>query len=90
MSPRTVEAPDLAAAVARFLRALVRRAGNGDSEAVEALNSIHQATGQALTDGVRAWRDFAPAYGSQPYSWTDVARPLGISRQAAQQRFGRE
>lgn len=90
MRAREVEASELAGAVQRFLRALVRRAGEGDSEAVEALNAVHQATGQALTDGVRAWRAFQPAHNAPAYSWTDVASLLGITRQAAQQRFGRE
>lgn len=89
MTRRDREAHELHEAVARFMRALVRRAAAGDEYAVTALAAIANDAPTALANGVRAWRGWQPAHGHSP-SWTDVARLMGMSRQAAQQRWGRE
>lgn len=83
MSRRTREAPDLEAMLKRMIRALVSRCATGELEALEALQRLSGAMGQGLHDGARAYRS-SPA---QP-SWTDMGRILGVSRQAACQRFG--
>lgn len=74
------EAPDMAAFVTRVAKAMVRRAGEGDLEALSAVTAMSTAVDQAMTDAARA----AHAAG---YSWTQIAAELGISRQAARQRF---
>lgn len=74
------EAPELAAFIRRMFRALERRASEGDLEAVEALASLgsplREATERA---GLAAWQ--------HGYSYTEIGTALGISRQAARQRF---
>lgn len=67
----------------RMLRALVRRAGEGDLFALEALAQLRTETAQALADGARAAHD-----GPARYSWTEIAAELGITRQAARQEYG--
>ena len=67
----------------RILRATERRVGNGDIEGLAAIarvQAIAEETMQRSVDRLRA----AP----WDYSWADVGRALGITRQAAQQRFG--
>lgn len=81
------ESPELGAACIRMMRALARRAGEGDSEALETLDMLTETASVQLGAAVAGYREFAPAYGAAGYSWTDVARLLGTSRQNAQQRF---
>jgi DNA-directed RNA polymerase specialized sigma24 family protein len=76
-----VENDDYAAFARRILAAYGRRVAQGDVEALRALinlgRDIEQATDTAVT-GLRA----------HGYSWTEIADRLGISRQAAHQRWG--
>lgn len=83
MSRQQREAPELEAMMVRMHDALVRRCGDGELEALEALDNLVHEAHAALTLGVWRYRE-SPA---QP-SWTDVGRILGLTRQAAQQRFG--
>lgn len=80
-SRRVVENDQYAAFLRRVIRAYGRRIAAGDVEAladaVDLLNELDAALAHAVT-GLRA-------YG---YSWADIARPLAITRQAAQQRWG--
>lgn len=80
------ESPDMAAFVGRVARAMVRRAGEGDLEALTALRAMSEAIEQATEDAARALHDdpFGPGTG---YSWTVIGAELGITRQAARQRF---
>jgi hypothetical protein len=79
------EALELASFLRRMARALVRRAGEGDLDALTALVQSRDALDTAIGDAARALHyDFR-----DPYSWGDIARELGITRQAAQQRFGK-
>lgn len=71
----------------RMMRALVRRAGEGDEAALEDLAKLAESADRLLGDAVRAYRSFRPAKG-EGYSWADVARILGVTRQAAQQHYG--
>lgn len=84
---REREAQELAAAADRMMRALARRASTGDETAVLALQELEAVASGHLFIGVNAWREWVPAKGPS-HSWTDVGTLLGISRQAAQQRFG--
>jgi hypothetical protein len=78
---RLVENDDYAAFARRILRAYARRIADGDVEALIAMTGlaaeIDTAIGQAVT-GLRAFG----------YSWAEIGARLGITRQAAQQRWG--
>lgn len=78
------ETVDMERFVRRVLRSITRRAVEGDMEAVEALSRLEVGVRAELRLSVAALR-------AEPwsYSWTDVAEALGVSKQAAQQRFGR-
>ena len=74
------EAQELGAFVRRMFGALVRRAADGDLQAVEVLAELDRASAEApRRAGDAAWR-----FG---YSYTEVGDALGISRQGARQRF---
>lgn len=77
---RRHEAPDMEAFLRRGLMALARRAGEGDMEAVEALSRLQVDVDQQLAAGVAGMR-------GKGYSWGQLAQPLGVTRQAAQQRW---
>jgi hypothetical protein len=80
---RVVENPEFAAFARRILRAAARRVANGDVEGLAGLvalrSEVEAAIGEAIT-GLRS-----PQWS---YSWADIARVLGTTRQAAQQRYG--
>jgi hypothetical protein len=76
-----VENDDYAAFVRRVIAAYGRRVAAGDIEALPALTDLSDQIEAALTTAVAGLR----AYG---YSWTEIATRLGISRQAAHQRWG--
>jgi prophage DNA circulation protein len=80
-SRRVVENPEFAAFARRIIRAYSRRTADGDIEALTDLTALAAEVDTAIHNAVTGLR----AYG---YSWADIARPLGISRQAAQQRWG--
>jgi hypothetical protein len=85
-APRVRELPEVASAARRMIRAVGERAGQ-DVEGLAELAQLRDAVDQAMTAAVVAARD--PQRQSVPYSWADVGRVLGMTRQAAQQRFGR-
>lgn len=66
--------------ITRVLRALARRAGEGDVEALEELAALQTVMVEQLGAGVAGYR----AVG---HSWADIGLALGTSRQNAQQRF---
>ncbi len=78
---RVVENDQYAAFTRRVLRAYARRVAGGDVEALTLMlglsAEIDDAIGQAVT-GLRAFG----------YSWAEIGSRLGITRQAAQQRWG--
>jgi hypothetical protein len=75
------ECPELGAASKRFARALAARAAEGDTEGLEQLVEVRQLVDEAIVEAARGLNRFG-------YSWTHVGDVLGISRQAARQRFG--
>lgn len=83
LTPRTErETADVAGAAARMLRALARRAEAGDLQALthlEALSKLLQ------DEQLRAAHGLNLAAG---YSWGEIGRACGITRQAAHQRWG--
>jgi hypothetical protein len=67
--------------VRRIVRAYARRVANGDIESIAALRHLSSTVDTATRDAVRGLRTFG-------YSWTDIAARVGITRQAAQMRWG--
>ena len=78
---RLVENDRYAAFVRRVLRAYSRRVGDGDVEALGLLVGLAGEIDAAMAEAVKGLR----AHG---YSWAEIGARLGISRQAAQQRWG--
>jgi hypothetical protein len=78
-----VESDEFGKFAARIVRAYGRRIGDGDLWALGDLVKLRDLVDQAVTDGVAAARE------AHDFSWTDVARELGVSRQAARQRYGK-
>lgn len=78
---RRHESPDVGAMVARMFRALVKRAGEGDLEAIEQLCILQDQLADAVRSAGRALHD-----GPAQYSWTEIARSMGTTRQNARQR----
>ncbi|OJF11909.1 hypothetical protein [Couchioplanes caeruleus] len=82
-SKRAVENAEFDAFVRRILRAYARRVAAGD---VEALRSLAQLSSEvdAVTRLAVAGLRMAP----YSYSWSEIADRLGVSKQAAQMRYG--
>jgi hypothetical protein len=78
---RQVENDEYAAFARRVLRAYSRRVGDGDVEALVLLVGLAEEIDAAMAEAVKGLR----AHG---YSWAEIGSRLGISRQAAQQRWG--
>jgi hypothetical protein len=84
-APRKHSDAEIAAVSGRFLVALGRRlVEDGDLNTLSSLAKLHEDAGRLLHDAVHALRAEPHAF-----SWAQVGEALGISRQAAQQRFGR-
>jgi hypothetical protein len=77
---RRHEAPEVGDAVVRMLRGLVRRAGEGDTEAVEQLRRLDNLTGSALCLGLLS----ATRAG---YSTRELGRVMGTSGVAVVKRL---
>jgi ribosomal protein S20 len=80
---RVVENDQYAAFLRRAIRAYGRRIAAGDVEALADAVALIDELDTAIAHAVNGLR-------AQGYSWTDIARPLTITRQAAQQRWGGE
>ncbi len=76
-----VENTQFAAFARRIIRAHGRRVATGDVEALRDLVALSADIDTAITDAVIGLRQFG-------YSWAEIGSRLGISRQAAQQRWG--
>ena len=76
-----VENDDYAAFTHRIITAHGRRIARGDIDGLTALAEITTSLDAALSTAVRGLR-------ATGYSWADIATRLGITRQAAQQRWG--
>jgi hypothetical protein len=78
---RLVENDDYAAFTRRILRAYARRVADGDVEALIAMTGLAAEIDTAIGQAVTGLRRFG-------YSWAEIGSRLGITRQAAQQRWG--
>lgn len=81
-SRRVTENDDFAAFSRRIVAAHGRRIARGDVEGLRDLAALSRAADEALTMAVRSLK-------KDGYSWAEIAARLGVTRQAAQQRFGR-
>ena len=79
---RTVENDEYAAFVRRVLRAYARRVAVGDVEALILMFGLAAEIDDVIGQAVKGLRTFG-------YSWAEIGSRLGITRQAAQQRWGR-
>lgn len=77
---KAYEARDVAQAAGRMFRGLVKRAGTGDQEGLYELVQLQAKLTEAVNEaGARMY-----LHG---YTYTAIGSELGISRQAARQRF---
>jgi hypothetical protein len=79
---RVVENDDYAAFTRRILRAYARRVADGDVEALTLMTDLADEIDTAISQAVQGLRGFG-------YSWAEIGSRLGVTRQAAQQRWGR-
>jgi hypothetical protein len=78
-----VENDDYAAFTQRVIAAHGRRIAQGDIEGLTTLAGLANDIDTALREAITGLR-------TAGFSWTDIAARLGITRQAAQQRWGGE
>ncbi|MGH3220339.1 MAG: hypothetical protein ACRDPY_16825 [Streptosporangiaceae bacterium] len=78
---RRVENDEYSAFVRRILRAYARRVGDGDVEALALMLGLAEEIDAAIAEAVKGLRGCG-------YSWAEVGSRLGVTRQAAQQRWG--
>jgi hypothetical protein len=78
---REREIPAYAGFVRRSIRSHGRRVGDADPEDLAGLLELREVVEEAIADAVRGQR-------ANGFSWSQIARGLGTTRQAAQQRYG--
>jgi hypothetical protein len=78
---RPVENDEYASFARRVLRAYARRVATGDIDGLEAMTDLSEEIDAAIGQAVAGLRSFG-------YSWAEIGTRLGITRQAAQQRWG--
>jgi hypothetical protein len=78
---RQVENDEYTAFVRRILRACSRRVGDGDIEALALMLGLADEIDTAIAEAVKGLR-------ARGYSWAEIGARLGITRQAARQRWG--
>jgi hypothetical protein len=76
-----VENDEYAAFCRRIIRAHAKRVASGDIEALADMAGLSDQLDTAIRDAITGLRAFG-------YSWADIGTRLGISKQAAQQRWG--
>jgi ribosomal protein S20 len=77
-----VENDEYASFVRRVIRAHARRVAAGDVDALADMTGLATELDEAITQAVTGLH-------SAGYSWAEIATRLGVTRQAAQQRWGR-
>ena len=80
-SGQLVENGEYAAFARRVLRAYARRIADGDVEALTLMLGVSAEIDDAISQAIKGLREFG-------YSWAEIGSRLGITRQAAQQRWG--
>lgn len=80
---RVVENDEYTAFLRRAIRALARRVSGGDIDAISEMSALSADLDNAIRTAVNGLRN-------RGYSWAEIGIRLGVTRQAAQQRFGGE
>lgn len=81
---KTVETAEFSAFAKRIMRAFSKRVGDeADIESLADLVALSNEIDVAIANAVYGLRKANP-----PYSWAEIGRVLGITKQAAQQRWG--
>ena len=78
---RVAENDDYAAFARRVIRAYSRRVAAGDIDALTDMARLADDLDHAISDAITGLR-------ARGYSWADIGTRLGVTRQAAQQRWG--
>jgi len=78
---KVVENDDYAAFLRRAIRAFGRRIAAGDIDALADIAFMSAQLDHTIKDSVIGLR-------ARGYSWADIGRQLGVTKQAAQQRWG--
>ena len=78
---RVIENDEYAAFIRRVIRAYSRRIATGDIDAIADMAAAADHFDNAIADAITGLR-------ATGYSWAEIAARLGITRQAAQQRWG--
>lgn len=78
------ETGDVAGAASRMVRALARRTAAGDLLALRCLWDLVQLLDGEMAAGAQA------ANRQHGYSWSEIGATVGITRQAAWQRWGQQ
>jgi hypothetical protein len=79
---REIEVPEYVAMVRRILRALGRRARAGaDPEDLALMVALRDDLEEAISGAVLCNRELGR-------SWSEIAGPLGLTKQAMHQRYG--
>lgn len=76
------ETPEYAAMLRRMIRAYGRRVADADPEDFAVMVALRRDLDDAMQTAVRGLQE--------RHSWTDIAAPLGITRQAALKRWGKD
>jgi ECF sigma factor len=77
---RTVDNDEYGEFIRRILRACSRRVADGDIDALSLMTRLADELDDAIAQAVKGLR-------AQGYSWTEIGDRLGITRQAARQRW---
>lgn len=67
----------------RNLRAMLRHASDQDPEGFAEIVQLLDGAVAQLPEAAQRMREL------HGYSWTEIAAPLGVTRQSARERFGR-
>jgi ribosomal protein S20 len=78
---RRAENDEYASFIRRVIRAHAKRVAAGDIDALADMTGLATELDEAIAQAVIGLRKAG-------YSWADIAARLGVSRQAAQQRWG--
>jgi hypothetical protein len=78
---RVIENDGYIAFLRRAIRALSRRVSVGDIDAITDMAALSGELDSAIRQAVIGLR-------AKGYSWTDIGTRFGVTRQAAQQRWG--
>ena len=80
---RRVENDEYASFIRRVTRAHAKRVAAGDIDALVDMTGLATELDEAIALAVLGLREAG-------YSWADIAARLGVTRQAAQQRWGQQ